>query len=411
LTIEEIKNSNPIEVVIGEFTSLKSVGGGRMVGLCPLHNEKTPSFHVDLTRQRFKCFGCGAGGDVIEFIQQYYNLKDFSEALSKLHNGADSPQRQTRVTSASNAPGTGLPRASITDCMTTAELELYYERAGIAGDDAALQEVRAFRLQKNIEVFEELERYCNLNGWDAEAICYLRTGRAFADETIEHFRYYNIKDYYAVNNHMKKVFKVEQLQKSGIYNCKEDGSSNLIFYQHRIVIPYLDYVNKHSLQPVYLRGRFFIDGKSDPKSVAKAGERVNKYMGPRNDAMNLNSPKRLYNKHIIKNMFAGESLYLVEGEPDAAAIHQMGFKSASIPGGGNLPGIKDFEDMRHLKVIYCGDADAIGNKVLTGDYVDSNGNARHTNDNLQEYFKWLNKDLFIKRLPSKDANDFLKECA
>ncbi len=80
--IEEIKYRCNIVEVIGRYVPLKKLGGN-FTGLCPFHNEKTPSFMVSETKQIFTCFGCGAKGDVIEFIKRYHNL-EFSEAIEKL---------------------------------------------------------------------------------------------------------------------------------------------------------------------------------------------------------------------------------------------------------------------------------------------------------------------------------------
>ena len=67
--IEEIKFRNDIESVISSYVTLKPAGSN-MLGLCPFHSEKTPSFTVFKSRQNFHCFGCGAGGDVITFIMK-----------------------------------------------------------------------------------------------------------------------------------------------------------------------------------------------------------------------------------------------------------------------------------------------------------------------------------------------------
>lgn len=81
-TIDEIKSRCNIVDIVGRVVPLKRTGANHK-GLCPFHNEKTPSFVVSETKQRFTCFGCGATGDTIEFIQKYYNL-EFSEAVEKL---------------------------------------------------------------------------------------------------------------------------------------------------------------------------------------------------------------------------------------------------------------------------------------------------------------------------------------
>jgi DNA primase len=80
--IEEIKSRCNIVDVVGRQVVLKKTGNNHK-GLCPFHNEKTPSFIVSEDRQMFTCFGCGATGDVIEFTQRIHNL-DFPEAIEKL---------------------------------------------------------------------------------------------------------------------------------------------------------------------------------------------------------------------------------------------------------------------------------------------------------------------------------------
>lgn len=80
--IEEIKSRCNIVDVVGRVVPLKKTGSNHK-GLCPFHNEKTPSFVVSDGRQWFTCFGCGATGDVIDFVQRYYNL-EFAQAVEKL---------------------------------------------------------------------------------------------------------------------------------------------------------------------------------------------------------------------------------------------------------------------------------------------------------------------------------------
>lgn len=81
-TIEDLKNQINIIDVVGRTVPLKRAGNN-FKGVCPFHNEKTPSFVVSEQKQIFTCFGCGATGDVIEYVKRYYNL-DFSEAVEKL---------------------------------------------------------------------------------------------------------------------------------------------------------------------------------------------------------------------------------------------------------------------------------------------------------------------------------------
>lgn len=81
-TIEELKSRVNIVDVVGRTVPLKRAGSNYK-GVCPFHNEKTPSFVVSEQKQIFTCFGCGASGDVIEYVKRFYNL-DFSEAVEKL---------------------------------------------------------------------------------------------------------------------------------------------------------------------------------------------------------------------------------------------------------------------------------------------------------------------------------------
>lgn len=81
-TVDEIKSRCNIVDVIGRVVPLKKAGSNYK-GVCPFHNEKTPSFVVSETKQIYTCFGCGATGDVISFVQQYYQL-EFIPAIEKL---------------------------------------------------------------------------------------------------------------------------------------------------------------------------------------------------------------------------------------------------------------------------------------------------------------------------------------
>ena len=85
-TIQKILDETDIVELIEGYFPLKRAGVNR-VAVCPFHNEKTPSFNVNPTRQIFHCFGCGAGGDAIKFIMMYENLS-FPEAAKRLADRA-----------------------------------------------------------------------------------------------------------------------------------------------------------------------------------------------------------------------------------------------------------------------------------------------------------------------------------
>ena len=82
--IEEIRSRSDIVEIISSFgVQLKRSGGSSFKGLCPFHQEKTPSFHVDVARQSYHCFGCGKGGDVFRFFMDKENV-DFLNAAQIL---------------------------------------------------------------------------------------------------------------------------------------------------------------------------------------------------------------------------------------------------------------------------------------------------------------------------------------
>ncbi len=80
--LEDIKERVDLVEIVSQHVALRK-SGRRLIGLCPFHNEKTPSFHVDPDRQLWKCFGCGEGGDVFSFVCKYENIT-FSEAVEQL---------------------------------------------------------------------------------------------------------------------------------------------------------------------------------------------------------------------------------------------------------------------------------------------------------------------------------------
>ncbi|WP_017587444.1 DNA primase [Nocardiopsis ganjiahuensis] len=78
-----VRERTPIADVIGEYLQLRNAGGGSLKGLCPFHDEKSPSFNVTPAKNLYYCFGCGEGGDVISFVQQIDSLS-FTEAVESL---------------------------------------------------------------------------------------------------------------------------------------------------------------------------------------------------------------------------------------------------------------------------------------------------------------------------------------
>ena len=78
-----VREQSPIAEVVGEYLQLRNAGGGSLKGLCPFHDEKTPSFNVTPARGLWYCFSCADGGDVIKFVEKVDNLS-FPEAVERL---------------------------------------------------------------------------------------------------------------------------------------------------------------------------------------------------------------------------------------------------------------------------------------------------------------------------------------
>ena len=78
-----VRDRSPIDEIVEEYVQLKNAGGGQKKGLCPFHDEKSPSFHVTPSKGFFHCFGCQTGGDVIAFVMKMDHLT-FTETVEKL---------------------------------------------------------------------------------------------------------------------------------------------------------------------------------------------------------------------------------------------------------------------------------------------------------------------------------------
>jgi len=113
--IEAVRERARLEDVVGEHVTLKSAGVGSLKGLCPFHDERTPSFHVRPQLGYWHCFGCGEGGDVITFIEKIHHL-GFAEAVEYL--STMSSHRVSATTPPIRA-GAGAARAALDEFATT----------------------------------------------------------------------------------------------------------------------------------------------------------------------------------------------------------------------------------------------------------------------------------------------------
>ena len=256
---------------------------------------------------------------------------------------------------------------------------VFEERAGISDEETALKEIRLLRLHRNSRIFEEMFNYCQRYNKSEMFNNYLQIKRSISPEFISKYKLFYIENYFEVNNHLKKQFQMDDLHRSGLYNEK----GNLIFAKHRIIIPYL-----RKGQIIYLRARYFDqEFNTDCKG--------SKYIGLKNDALNVNTAKRLYNLDTIDKMYEFEFIHITEGEFDAIICEQMGFNCVAIPGVGNLP-LQQLEKVKHFNPVICVDNDEAGKSL---------------ENNLTEYFNKRGKTVTIKNLPQKDITDFYKDNA
>ncbi len=269
--VEEVRSRNDIVDVISGYVKLQKKGGSYF-GLCPFHNEKTPSFSVSPSKQMYYCFGCGAGGNVITFLMEYENYT-FSEALKVL---AD------RV-------GIELPEEDDS-------------RQARAQADLKAELLEINKLAANY-FYHQLKSPNGKAGYD-----YLKN-RGLSDTTITHFGLgFANKTSDDLYRYLKsKGYSDDILNQTGLVTVEEKGAHDKFW--NRVMFPIMDVNNR----VIGFGGRVL-------------GDALPKY---------LNSPEtRLFDKSrsIYGLNFARTSrkkqYLLCEGYMDVIALHQAGFTNA-----------------------------------------------------------------------------------
>jgi DNA primase len=186
---DSLKQQADIVRVVGDYVRLKKSGAQNFSGLCPFHNEKTPSFSVHATRQFFHCFGCGVSGDVFSFVQKVENIT-FPEAVRLI----------------AHKLGVPLPKVEFSSPQEAKEAKLRM----------ALVDVQ----ERACAFFQEyLSR-----PEGATARAYL-AGRGLDDETITRFRIgYAPDSGFLLRDALRREFDEETLRESGLFSWKEDTS-------------------------------------------------------------------------------------------------------------------------------------------------------------------------------------------
>ena len=270
--IDEVREKNDIVDVISSYVSLKK-RGSNYVGLCPFHNEKSPSFSVSRDKQMYYCFGCGAGGNVFNFIMEYENYT-FGEALKHLADraGVELPQIEYSKEVREKAQ----ERAELLEINKQAAQYFYYQ----------------LRTEKSAQGYQYL------------------TGRGLSEETMRKFGLgYSDKFGGGLYQFLKsKGYGDDRLRESGLFNVDERHGMYDKFW-NRVIFPIMDVNNR----VIGFGGRVMGDGK--PKYLNSPETKI------------FDKSRNLYGLNVARTT-RRKYLILCEGYMDVISMHQAGFTNA-----------------------------------------------------------------------------------
>lgn len=270
-TINEIKYRNDIESVISSYVELKR-RGKNLVGLCPFHNEKTPSFTVYPESGSFYCFGCGAGGDIFTFTKLIENL-DYLDAVRFLA-----------------------------------------ERSGVAIEENSYDNSLGKLKEKIYEINRETAKFFHeylMSESGKWALDYL-IDRGLSINTIKHFGLGAAPDSWdSLLNHLKsKGFYESDMYAANVVNKGQKGGYYDRF-RKRVMFPIID-----------IRGRVIaFSGRAMPGDDKAGGKYVNT-----SDTPVYKKSANLFGMNFAKSHCA-DSIILVEGNMDVISLHQAGFQN------------------------------------------------------------------------------------
>ena len=358
--IEEVRMKNDIVDVISGYVKLQRKGSSYF-GLCPFHNEKSPSFSVSPDKQMYYCFGCGAGGNVFTFIMEYENY-NFVEALKYLAERA----------------GVRLPEEELSkEARASADLKS-----------------RLLEIQKRAASFYyyQLWQESGRQGLD-----YLKN-RQLSDETIKKFGLgYSPKYSGTLYKYSKsKGYTDELLKESGLFHIEERRGMQDKFW-NRVMFPIMDVNNR----VIGFGGRVMGDAK--PKYLNSPETKV------------FDKSRNLYGLNIARTS-RKPYLIICEGYMDVIAMHQAGFNNAVASLGTALTSGHASLMSRYTKeVLLTYDSDEAGQKAaLRGIPILKAAGIRPRVVNLtpykdpDEFIKAEGRETFEKRLEEAE-NAFLFE--
>lgn len=304
--LQELKLRNDITEIASSYVNLKR-HGRNMVGLCPFHGEKTPSFNIYTENGSFYCFGCGAGGDVITFIMKIENL-DYVEAVKFLAQRA----------------GMEMPENTYDDSLSKLRMRIY---------EANREAARFFHATL-------------LSQRGQSGLNYLR-GRALSDRTIRHFGLgFADDDWNSLCNHLKnKGFSEYEIYSANLAFRRKNGNGIYDRFVNRVMFPIIDLRGN----VIAFGGRIMTDEK--PKYLNTSDTPVFKKS---ENLFSLNNAKSSGTRTLI----------LCEGYMDVIALNQAGFTNAVATLGTALTNEQAVLMKRYAdEVIICYDADGAGQKA------------------------------------------------
>lgn len=311
--IDDIKNAVNIVDIIGESVALTKAGRSYL-GLCPFHNEKTPSFNVLEDKQFYHCFGCGKSGDVFKFLEEYRGLT-FVEAVQEVGQKAGF------------------------------QLELQ------VGSDHANQKIHPHQILYDIhsEANKFYHALLMTTKMGEAARSYLHQ-RGLTDEVIKHFQLgLAPSEPNVLFQALSNKFQENDLLNSGLFNTVDN---NVVYdaFQGRIIFPLTDEVGR----VIAFSGRIWTQSDLENKQIAK-------YKNSRSTAI-FNKSYELYHLDKAKASIKKErEVYLMEGFMDVIAAHRAGLDNAVASMGTALTR----EQVQHLskfchKVVITYDGDKAG---------------------------------------------------
>ena len=304
--LQELKLRSDITEIASSYVNLKR-HGRNMVGLCPFHGEKTPSFNIYTENGSFYCFGCGAGGDVITFIMKIENL-DYVEAVKFLAQRA----------------GMEMPENTYDDSLSKLRMRIY---------EANREAARFFHSTL-------------ISPRGQSGLNYLR-GRALSDRTIRHFGLgFADDDWNSLCNHLKnKGFSEYEIYSANLAFKRKNGNGIYDRFVNRVMFPIIDLRGN----VIAFGGRIMTDEK--PKYLNTSDTPVFKKS---ENLFSLNNAKSSGTRTLI----------LCEGYMDVIALNQAGFTNAVATLGTALTNEQAVLMKRYAdEVIICYDADGAGQKA------------------------------------------------